>query len=591
MGSRRRGIRVALPLAGVCLLAVVGLWALRERFDLRPSTARRSGPPPNLVLISIDTLRADHVSLYGYSRPTTPALDSLGREGVWFENAVSPAPWTLPAHMSAFTGLPPSEHRVETENNRLPSGVSVVTEILRGAGYRTAGFVSHVLVGRSYGFAQGFDLFVEETEECLAAQVTERVLAWLDSSPPEPFFLFVHYFDPHWDYHPPENYARMFGSSLEFQRYGDRTFLTPFSHPWKAMEPEALRHTLALYDGEIRYTDDQIGRLRSRLEQKGLLQRTAIAVFSDHGEEFRERGSFGHGHSFFPEVVGVPLLLRYPERIPAGSKIVTSVSLYDLPATLSALAGVVIPDQFTRSGRNLLELLRDPAGDPERTLVLESTRRGPKRYAGLRRGFKYIMPYRFFPYSGARQFVSVKEGLFEIAKDRAHARNLLGAAGAEASAAREAIDADLAAAVRRAAPALVLDCAAQNGAHTSLSGRIDLGGTAPDEPFGFRLQANDRIEPPGFAAAYEFALTAARTEKLLVFPTGNNPEVRLSLHVGGKTVFEGPLSLRELAGGRRFDAAAACSLRWSALRTGEEAGAANLSASQLEGLRKLGYIQ
>ena len=191
---------------------------------------------PSILLISIDTLRRDHVGTYGHPRPTTPVLDALASEGAAFENAVSTSNWTLPAHMSMWTGLSPSAHQVEDDRDGLAPEVLTFVETLRENGYATAGFASHAYLEARYGFSRGFDRYAVGIDQ-RAETVSRQAVAWLDSEP-EPFFLFLHYFDPHWDYRPPIGFDTRFGA----RRPGAGRFrtLAPFFDPEHSM-PGSLR--------------------------------------------------------------------------------------------------------------------------------------------------------------------------------------------------------------------------------------------------------------------------------------------------------------------------------------------------------------
>lgn len=547
--------------------------------------------PPNIVLISIDTLRADHVSSYGYERPTTPVLDSLAAHGTLYEQAFTPAPWTLPAHMSAFTGLPPSAHHVETEHDSLPPDVLMVTEALRFAGYRTAAFVSHVFVGRTYGFAEGFDTFVEEDEERRAEQVTDRALQWLDDSgTTEPLFLFVHYFDPHWNYDPPEPYGSMFGAAPEDHGKGIFTEVAPFADPSVRPDPETLRRLVALYDGEIRYTDSQIGRLLEGLARHVEMGRTIVVVMSDHGEEFDERASFGHGHSFHPEVARVPLVISGAGA--SGRRIRTPVSLYDLPATLSVLAGVEVPEQFLRFGRDLLALGQE--GSAKRALLSESTRRGPKRFAVIEDSWKYISPYSFFLYLDRKRYVSVPEGLYDLATDPAERRNRLASPDSEATALAEAMRQRLHDQVVKETRAVVLTCRPSENRSERFAGDFEFSSRPADEPFGIGFQEGDRIEPQGFGTRYRFSFVAASAKSVALPVSAGEEQITLVVTRGGRPYFRGELTttaasgrITELRPGSRRRGGCWVTRPERRLRGGEPA---RLSDSEIERLRRLGYL-
>ncbi|MFC1849831.1 sulfatase [candidate division CSSED10-310 bacterium] len=589
----------------IIFLGMIGLIAYTVLFDRDDGVSNTS--PPNIVLISIDTLRADHSSLYGYPKSTTPTLDRLGKESAWFGQAITPAPWTLPAHMSVMTGLPASIHRVQKGKDSLPNSVSTLAEVLQKSGYQTAAFVSHVMVGKKYGFARGFQHFVEKIRNNRAHDVSERAIKWLESAPQEPFFLFIHYFDPHWPFFPPQEYAQMFGSGLEHEQCGKFKFLKKYSNPDNLMTAEILHHLTALYDGEIRYTDLNIDRVVHRLQSLNLLDKTVIVVFSDHGEELQERGSFGHGHSFFPEVINVLLLVRYPAKIPANTKISEIVSISDIPATLAACAGIQIPAQFVDRSWNLLELLQHDSKPESRTILLESTRRGPKRLAGIEGIFKYMMPFRFSLYTNSRIFASVEEGLYDVSADPAHNRNLITKKDRAESLPLEpdpeslvshAIQSDIHEYILGTSTALMLlfSPAAEKDSPGVFSGEITFQENLQDEPFGFRLEQGDVFEPVKPYLQYRFSFKTGSNKKVILFPAqAENQDVSLTMTYNEKQCFKQVFHLSAVKnvmqplGPDQNDPL--CWLTWRRSVGEHVAGSAELSTSQLESLRSLGYIQ
>lgn len=415
---------LALPLA-------LGLAACADR--AAPADA------PGIVLISIDTLRRDHLSAYGYERATTPRIDACAAEGALFLNAVSTSNWTLPAHMSLMTGLPPSLHRVEDDGSRLPASLRTLAEVLQESGYATAGVTSHVYLGEQFGFARGFDRYSTQWNK-RAADVTDQAIAWLEETDDEPFFLFLHYFDPHWNFDPPEPFDSRFGPADA--HYGDIEYLKHHLDRANPLPDDVLDHVLRLYDGEIAYTDDQIGRLFDWLRERGLFDHTIVAIVSDHGEEFGEHGSFGHGTHLHGEVTNVPLVLRYPRHVAAGER-EQLATLSDVPLTLLRLAGLPVPDQFRLRG---VDLGAPPAPERERLAIVESTRWGPNRFALLDATHKLLTTGSYSPVfaveeNGQRVLrrlgpYALEPGLYDVASDPAELRNLASSAPGAATGAR-----------------------------------------------------------------------------------------------------------------------------------------------------------
>ncbi len=337
----------------------------------RVDAARLSPVSDNVVLISIDSLRADRLSAYGHARPTSPTMDQLARQGVRFAEAWTTAPWTLPAHMSMLTGLYPFSHRVNTESDRLPPAVTTLAERLAATGMRRAGFVSEGLVGSSYGFARGFDTFDDTTAVRAFAEVDEETAPiilrqaedWLRRHGDQRFFLFLHFWDVHYDYVPPAPYDRMFDPDYRGPIDGRNFMFDDAIAP--GMKQADLDHLLARYDGEIRWVDDHLARLLAALVAAGLDGRTAIIVTADHGEEFFEHGYKGHGAALYRPVMQIPLIIRAPG-IPPGRVVDEPVSLVDLVPTILELTGVPLDEPL--DGISLVPAMAGRARLPERVL-------------------------------------------------------------------------------------------------------------------------------------------------------------------------------------------------------------------------------
>ena len=317
---------------------------------------------PNILLLVIDTARADRFSWDGSGRSTTPRLTALAREGTVFTQAFSPAPWTVPAHASLFTGRYPSLHRTDCGSLRLPDGEVTLAEILRDAGYRTVGYTANPWLGSTYNFQQGFDTYgetwreVPEGSDDTGASITngkvERFLRWRQEHPEareQPFFLFINYFEPHLPYHPPEpERSRFLRTGTDPERV-ER--LAHLGHPDEMayilglsdLTSDDLLILNDLYDGEIAYADRRAGQVIDLVRELGLLDRTVVAVVSDHGENIGDHHLLDHKMSVHATLLRVPLLLRYPAQVAAGVRIATPVQMHDLFPTLLALAGVAPP--------------------------------------------------------------------------------------------------------------------------------------------------------------------------------------------------------------------------------------------------------
>jgi arylsulfatase A-like enzyme len=301
--------------------------------------------PPNVLLISVDTLRADHLGIYGYPRPTSPTIDGLGNSGVVFEKALTTAPWTLPSHVSLLTGLYPAFHGVQDDGTKLAAEVPTLAEAFKGLGYHTLAVVSHVYVSSEFGLDRGFDSFDDSliaggAKNPIAEVVVDHFLDAMSEVPEGRFFAFVHLFDPHWSYTAPEPFFKRFAEpSYRGPIDGSIEALTPFFPPNQAMQPADLRQAIDLYDGEIAYTDAQIARLLEELRNRGRLENTVILFTADHGEEFKEHGQLGHGKTLFHEMMRIPLVVTGHPVFPPGTRRRDVVSLIDVAPTLLHLAG------------------------------------------------------------------------------------------------------------------------------------------------------------------------------------------------------------------------------------------------------------
>ena len=330
-----------------------------------------------MLLITLDTVRAQSLSLYGYARPTTPQLERWATTGVRFERAFSTAPWTLPAHASMFTGRLPHETRA---NWLVPLDGTYPTlaEVLRQRGYVTAGFVANMTYcGEHSGLSRGFSHYeaavVSPTEFVLssalvrmvvnahwfrrlihshqifgrkdAAEVNSAFLRWLPRQGPRPFFVFLNYFDAHEPYLPPPPFAVPSAARGWWEDVSHTKDRSDYLDLWK-MSPQQTQALREAYEGAIAYLDQQLGSLFDELHHRGVLDNTLVIVTSDHGEQFGEHRLYGHGNSLYSQALHVPLVLFLPRRVPAGLSIPEPVSLRDLPATVLDLIGVESAQPF-----------------------------------------------------------------------------------------------------------------------------------------------------------------------------------------------------------------------------------------------------
>ncbi|MCP4600682.1 MAG: sulfatase-like hydrolase/transferase [Proteobacteria bacterium] len=349
---------------GEVVLRGLGLFTPKKAAKAAPGTTRAK----NLVLVLIDTLRADRLSIYNdQTRVRTDYLDRIGKESMVFERALAPENWTKPSVASLLSGLYPESHQTKDDTDKLPKSVVTASEHFLGLGFATAGFVANGYVSGKFGFRQGWGTwtnYVRERKANRARFVVNDAVDWLDAHPQEkPFFLYVHTIDPHVPYIPPRKYWSLYDSG-------------PYQGPVKPSQTAKLLEKVktgrlkltsrdkirleALYDGEITYHDDQIVRLHDALARNGLLDNTLVVVTSDHGEEFFEHGRVGHGHSLYEELLHVPLMFRLPGAKPGeGVSSSAEVNLIDVLPTTCDILGVECPSNI--EGRSLLPLLKGKA--------------------------------------------------------------------------------------------------------------------------------------------------------------------------------------------------------------------------------------
>ncbi len=347
-----------LPRRGRLLLSSQGAFPIAwSEVYLYPTGGERAidDGRPNLVLILVDTLRADHMSSYGYDRPTTPNLDLLAAEGNVFLNSYSAATWTLPSAASLLTGIYPDQHGLQGIRGRLKPGAPTLARHLRAAGYRTVAFADGGFLAPRWGVGQGFERYDttpgQAWEPKDVTEVTTAAVDWIGDAFHEPFLLMLHTYEAHQPYTNAEGFAEPF---LDPGAPGpDSVHVAPLAK--KSPGPREMRRMIALYDGGIRRADHYLGQFLEALRETGLGSRTAVLVTSDHGEEFFEHGNLEHGFGkVFDENVRVPLILKLPEPVPRRD-VSAPVSGVDVAPTLLDLAGIEPPADLP--GRSLLKIL------------------------------------------------------------------------------------------------------------------------------------------------------------------------------------------------------------------------------------------
>jgi arylsulfatase A-like enzyme len=400
-------------------------------------------PSPNVVLVTIDTLRPDHLGFHGYSRDTSPSLDSLASKGIVFTHAYAPMPCTAPSHASIMTGKYPNNHGVLRNGWSLPGGIKTLAEAFRHKGYRTSAFVGVAHLSAAFGWARGFDYYADQgwydqlfpysgmrvvrtalkllsvRFSRLAQQVIDDALDWLRDSSKEPFFMWIHVWDPHDPYAPPAM------PSPEF-------FDPAAPSPKSAYAPQQIARWINGYDGEVRYVDEALERLWRSLRERRLAGHTAIVVVSDHGESLGERSYRGHSIFLYEEQVRVCCLFIDPSnRRESGRRVDQPVSLVDVAPTVleivhhdGALGGI--------DGESMLHLL-DGSARRHPPVLLESNMWG-FRADGLLRGDKKLIVHHHanaahegFARNADRSVFTTGVELFDLTHDPREETNLAAA--------------------------------------------------------------------------------------------------------------------------------------------------------------------
>jgi len=402
--SRPRRRRLLLALLVPLLAAAAVLIIIR--FAGGPSGAKvsrrwasRGVEKPNVVLITLDTTRADHLGCYGGAAARTPALDALAREGVLFEHAAASSPLTLPAHSTIMTGMYPTYHGVRVNGNTALGDEQVtLAEVLAGQGYRCAAFVAAFVVDGRWGLKQGFERYDDQFDlkkykhidlgaiQRPGNEVVDSALAWLEAREPGPFFTWIHLYDPHTPYEPPEPYRSQY----------------------------AGRGMAGLYAGEIAFMDEQVGRVSSWLRESGLDRSTVMVVLGDHGEGLGSHGEGTHGYYAYDYAIHVPLIVAAPFDDLRGKRVSAQVSAVDVFPTVLDLAGIDPPGPS--QGRSLLPSMFRPGAGPDVPAYSESMA------PNIQFGWSPIQVLR----AGRLEFIGTPRAeLFDLAADPGEQTNLL----------------------------------------------------------------------------------------------------------------------------------------------------------------------
>ncbi len=389
---------------------------------------------PNILLISIDSLRADHLSCYGYHRTTSPFIDRLASEGALAERLFCPGLPTYPSYTTLYTGQHPLTHGILAHGGdaKLARDAPFLPEIFIEAGYTTCA-LDNLLRGRPW-FGRGYEYYIDPSmrHTVLTVAVTcedlnSRAIPWIRSHADEPFFMFIHYWDPHWPFKPPAKYRDLFYEGNPTDP-NNRSLEKYWEHPLGAMARETWLRTpegvitdadyvAALYDQEIRHLDDGIAELLGTLDEAGLTEETIVIFTGDHGESLGEHGIYFDHHGLYDCTLQVPFVVRWPGKIPAGRRITPMLQVSDIAPTLLEAVGLPVPS--TMEGRSCWKLLtgEEEQGGYARIISAECTWQAAWSLRTDR--YKFILP---------RERASDTHApceLYDLAQDPREERNLI----------------------------------------------------------------------------------------------------------------------------------------------------------------------
>ncbi|MCP4038986.1 MAG: sulfatase [bacterium] len=313
--------------------------------------------PTNVILVSLDTLRADRLGAYGNAAGLTPNLDRIAQQGSLFQSAYAPYPNTLSSHATLFTGLHPSQHGVIAGRLRhIPDHAKTLARAFAEAGHYAVGFTENGYVSSNFGFANGFDRYHNGADLVRRGQFPgnakdtfDRAFSWLDKRTDVPFFMFLHTYEVHIPYDPDLDLitrlrrTRNIRTKGRFESRFGSLFALSVNRGQLDLSPSEWKMVETLYDAEVIGLDAQVGRLEEKLEALGLVDRTLLVLVSDHGDEFDEHGFIGHGETIHRQVLHVPMIFRQPGNVPAGRRLEAPVGLLDVGPTIAAFAGIAAP--------------------------------------------------------------------------------------------------------------------------------------------------------------------------------------------------------------------------------------------------------
>jgi arylsulfatase len=386
----------------------------------------------NVILIVLDAAGAPHFSCYGYSRPTTPQIDAIAAQGVLFERAYTTAVYTLAAMSSLWTSRPPEE--CSSPRRGLlpaPEGPPTLTQRLSARGVHSAGFVASARAGQAYGFHRGFSEFHEVLTAGIgrAQALREAVGRWLRGGPPAPFFLYVHFREPHFPYDPPAPFTGRFGAgaALPAANGGDQAWIDAVNSGTTSPSAGQLERLVAAYDANLAYADNELGELRRVLEAQGLWERSVLIVTADHGEALGEHGIIGHNKQVHEESAHIPLLIRFPGNgVPRGVRVTELTDPLDLAPTIAEIFGLEAGEAEPGAAFAGTSLLSLAAGGAGRGFVVTGSATGERPTYAFRDG----------QYTLIRSLRQSRDRLFDAVTDRGERQDLSERLPLEASLAR-----------------------------------------------------------------------------------------------------------------------------------------------------------
>jgi arylsulfatase len=373
-------------LSGVLLFFFVGGYTIDGFQTARAEKLTQVTKKPNVILITISSLRADHVSCLGYDRQTTPNFDEFAKKNILFNNAFATSSWQMPAVGSIFTSLYPTEHGATHVNKKLDPKIQTLAGTLKENGFYTAGFSCNPRLTGEYGFDRGFDFYDDYSVLMMFSTlsfgkedsfdinkrrtndlINDAAMRWLTNNTNRPFFLFVHYYDNHWDYLPPKPYDSLY----DLNYHGDINGTEIAREPLYSNRPldKDVTHIISLYDGEIRQTDYDLGEMLTFLKKQGRFEDSLIIIMSDHGQQFYEHGHTSH-HGIFDELIRVPLAVSVPD-VNEHKLINSLASGVDIMPTILDYAGLPVPVQCR--GQSLRPLVEGKSDNKRDFVFIEYT--------------------------------------------------------------------------------------------------------------------------------------------------------------------------------------------------------------------------